>query len=53
MNPSCILLYGFFTTEITETTEKSGLETLDAIGEPSIVEIDQKFRSSVLSGAQW
>jgi hypothetical protein len=28
------------TTEITETTEKSGLETLDAIGEPSIVEID-------------
>jgi hypothetical protein len=44
MKPSCILLHGFFTTEITETTEKLELETLDAIGEPSDIEIDQKSR---------
>ncbi len=41
MKPSRILLYGIFTTE---NTEKLKLETLDAIGEPSDVEIDQKSR---------
>jgi len=39
----------FCTTEITETTEELELEKLAPIGELSVVGIDQKLRSSVLS----
>ena len=44
MKPSCILHYGFFYHREHRDHREIGLETLDAIGEPSDIEIDQKPR---------